>query len=69
MNKREFLQQTTTEGISQVIINSVLYFDANSNKQFDRLGGWTGKKFEANGFFRVKKMNDNELLHLREMHF
>ena len=30
-------------------------FGVNRDSHFDRFGGWTGKKFEASGFFRVEK--------------
>lgn len=41
--------------LSHGIVRSNPVYGANSARELDRFGGWTGRKFEPTGFFRVEK--------------
>ena len=54
MKRRKFLQTSLYTALSTPLVGK-LNLVAKGVKQFDRYGGWTGKKFTATGFFRVEK--------------
>jgi hypothetical protein len=55
MNRRSFNQAAIAALLGQGFSNTTHAKAADSPEQFDRFGGWTEKKFEATGFFRVEK--------------
>ena len=61
MNRRSFNQAAIAALLGQGFSNTTHAKAADSPEQFDRFGGWTEKKFEATGFFRVENPNTNAL--------
>ncbi len=55
MKRRDFLQYAMAASLSHGIVRSNPVYGANSARELDRFGGWTGRKFEPTGFFRVEK--------------
>jgi len=55
MDRRDFLKLATAAACGQGIMSAVPAIGASAAVELDRFGGWTGKKFEATGFFRVEK--------------
>lgn len=55
MKRRDFLQYAMAASLSHGIVKSNPVYGANSAREMDRFGGWTGRKFEPTGFFRVEK--------------
>ena len=55
MKRRDFLQYAMAVSLSHGIVRSNPVYDAHSTRELDRFGGWTGRKFEPTGFFRVEK--------------
>lgn len=54
MNRRGFLQFAMVAGLSRVALEANPAHGANSGRELDRFGGWTGKKFRGTGFFRTE---------------
>jgi len=52
MNRRVHMKTLVTAGLGGALPLSLYAAEA---KPLDRFGGWTGKPFEATGFFRVEK--------------
>ena len=55
MNRRELLRAATAVAVAHPFIARGSGAGGAATDGFDRFGGWTGKKFEATGFFRVEK--------------
>ena len=55
MKRRELIQAAITTALCGGATDHVCAADAVDAQQFDRFGGWAGKKFKATGFFRVEK--------------
>ena len=55
MNRRELLRAATAAAVAHPFIARGSGASGAATDGFDRFGGWTGKKFEATGFFRVEK--------------
>ena len=55
MKRRTFMQLASVTGLSHGLLGSSSAYGAVSGAKPDRFGGWTGKRFEATGFFRVEK--------------
>lgn len=55
MKRREWLQSIAAAALSGGLIDPTYARDKVATNELDRFGGWTGKKFEATGFFRVEK--------------
>ncbi len=55
MRRRAFLQSAIYSVLLTPITRKLYGRMTSTPLQFDRFGGWTGKKFEATGFFRVEK--------------
>jgi len=55
MRRREWLQGMVATVLGGGLIDGVHATDAAANRELDRFGGWTGKKFKASGFFRAEK--------------
>ncbi len=54
MKRRNFIKASTTAAVGYSLLGAHPLFGANASER-DRFGGWTGKKFEATGFFRTEK--------------
>ena len=54
MNRRDILRGAMTTAISHPFIRRMSASGAALGDELDHFGGWTGKKFEATGFFRVE---------------
>ena len=52
MKRRKFLKASIAAAISARFVNEV---SSLNSREFDKYGGWTGKKFKATGFFRVEQ--------------
>ncbi len=50
MERREFIRGAVAAAVSHQ-----LFGQTSANIDLDRFGGWSGKRFEATGFFRVEK--------------
>ena len=56
MKRRKFLQNSLfTTAATMGGIRGLSFSKNTFTYEFDRFGGWTGKKFNATGFFRVEK--------------
>jgi len=55
MKRRELLQGLLAATLGGGTIGRVCARAAGDTNEFDRFGGWTGKRFKATGFFRVEK--------------
>ena len=55
MKRRDFIRLASASAISPSLLGPSSIFGAHHSIKLDRYGGWTGKKFEATGFFRVEK--------------
>lgn len=55
MNRNEFMRLATSSVIGATCFGAKGAIGATPTREFDRFGGWTGKQFEATGFFRVEK--------------
>jgi hypothetical protein len=56
MNRRNFVKTASTEALTGIASGSISGYAGNLlSSEFDKYGGWTGKKFEATGYFRVIK--------------
>ena len=57
MNRRTFNKLTMAALFGPGLSSANRVRGVGSDSQRDRFGGWTGKKFEATGYFRVEKDN------------
>jgi hypothetical protein len=56
MNRRNFVKATVDTVVTGLVTSSIPYFAYHiPSAEYDKYGGWTGKKFKATGFFRVTK--------------
>lgn len=55
MNRRDLLRAATAAAVTRLFHDRGSGADGAATDEFDRFGGWTGRKFEATGFFRVEK--------------
>lgn len=55
MKRRSFLQLGAAGALGQGLLSATPLHAADAASARDSFGGWTGKKFEATGFFRVEK--------------
>ena len=56
MNRRDFLKTTGATAMTGLAAKSAAgYVNNLQSVEYDKYGGWTGKKFEATGFFRTEK--------------
>ena len=55
MKRRDFIRLASASSISPSLLGPSSIFGAHNYTKLDQYGGWTGKKFEATGFFRVEK--------------
>ncbi len=56
MDRRNFVKSTTATLMAGLVPSSMPGFAGTwFSKEYDRYGGWTGKKFQATGFFRIEK--------------
>lgn len=55
MKRRDFLQYAMAVSLSPGIVTWNPVYGADSARELDHFGGWTGRKFEPTGFFRVEK--------------
>lgn len=55
MDRRSFHQVAMAALLGQGLSGTTRANAAKAPRQLDRFGGWTGKKFDATGFFRVEK--------------
>lgn len=55
MKRRELICGAMAAAFSHRFMGHASANDAVANNELDRFGGWTGKRFEATGFFRVEK--------------
>ncbi|MFY0651711.1 MAG: hypothetical protein JXQ96_06740 [Cyclobacteriaceae bacterium] len=56
MKRRQFVNLTTSTALAGVLASAVPGYARNVfPAEYDKYGGWTGKKFKATGFFRVEK--------------
>ena len=55
INRRDLLQVATAAGVTHAFNGRGSGADGDAAHEFDRFGGWTGKKFKATGFFRTEK--------------
>ncbi len=55
MKRRDFIPLAAAGALGPALTEPLRSFGADSNSAMDRFGGWTSKKFEATGFFRVEK--------------
>lgn len=56
MNRRNFAKTTAAATASGLLVSSIPgCITSMLTSEFDKYGGWTGRKFEATGFFRVEK--------------
>ena len=55
MNRRNLLRAATAAAVTRLFHDRGAGADGAATHGFDRFGGWTGRKFEATGFFRVEK--------------
>lgn len=55
MERRSFLQLVAAGALGQGLLSATPLHAADAASAGDRFGGWTGKKFNATGFFRVEK--------------
>jgi len=55
MERRSFLQFVAGGALGQGLFSASPLYGSDGESARDRFGGWTGKKFEATGFFRVEK--------------
>ena len=73
IKRRDFLQYTAAIPAGAGMLGAKPVFGAAPDGERDTYGGWTGKKFEPTGFFRVEKddtgfliINASVVLHLNE---
>ena len=55
MNRRELFRAATAAAVTHPFIARRSRAGGAATDEFDRFGGWTGRKFEATGFFRAEK--------------
>ena len=55
MKRRELLRCAAAAALGGGFASRTYARNAGNINEFDRFGGWTKKKFEATGFFRVEK--------------
>ena len=55
MNRREFAKLSIAAIAGREFFNCNRTLEARTLQEFDRFGGWQGKRFEGTGFFRVEK--------------
>ncbi|MEM7146449.1 MAG: hypothetical protein AAF591_15040 [Verrucomicrobiota bacterium] len=55
MNRRIFNNIAMAAAVSPALLGAKHILGAASGGERDRFGGWTGKKFDATGFFRAEK--------------
>lgn len=55
MKRRDFLKTSIAASLAPGLLNGNAAFGAHHGSSFDQYGGWTGKRFQATGFFRVEK--------------
>ena len=56
MNRRNFVKRTSMATIGGLTASSAYGFGSTmESEEYDKYGGWTGKKFKATGFFHVVK--------------
>jgi hypothetical protein len=55
MKRRELICGAMAAAFSHRFMGHASANDAVTNNELDRFGGWTDKRFEATGFFRVEK--------------
>ena len=54
MKRRDFLRISAAAAAGRATLGSNHLLGQTANT-YDRYGGWTGKRFEATGYFRVEK--------------
>jgi hypothetical protein len=58
MNRGSFAKRISLATIGGLTVSSAYSFGSTmAPEEYDKYGGWTGKKFKATGFFRVEKDN------------
>ena len=55
MRRTEFIKLCTSSALSLCLPNRLLSLNMTTFAEKDKYGGWTGKLFEATGFFRAEK--------------
>ena len=56
MNRRSFVKSASATAMAGMVASSIPGFAGSLlSAEYDKYGGWTGKKFKATGFFRIEK--------------
>lgn len=56
MNRRNFVKATASTAMGGMLASTIPGLSSCVGpEEFDKYGGWTGKKFKASGFFRLEK--------------
>lgn len=56
MKRRKFLRSTGVAAAGAFLVSDDFIFASQLySNQYDKYGGWTGKKFKATGYFRIEK--------------
>jgi hypothetical protein len=56
MNRRNFVKTTASTAMAGLLASTIPGLSSCiRSEEFDKYGGWTGKKFKATGFFRLEK--------------
>jgi hypothetical protein len=55
MKRRAYIKSTGIAAAGIAGISNPVYAGIHRNPEYDKYGGWTGKKFKATGFFRVEE--------------